>query len=301
MMRSVLLTRGAATLLQTEDQPSGKDLVSEVRDDISVVVDRWSVGQLGLVDLALAGAVLAVAAAVAWVVRRIADRYARKTTGAIASGIQALSQLAGAILMLMALTITLEILGFSIGPVMMLILIAVVALLIARPIITNLSTGLLLQLRGPFAQGDVIRSNNLVGVVEEVNARTVVLIAGDGRRLHIPNSDVLTHVIENYSAMGRRRSEFEVTVAWNSDITFVSGLLSEAVGGVTAVLDEPAHEVNVSRFEGRYVVLTVLFWHLPELEAQRRATDCVGRCVIESLEAAGVEIDGPDVLVMTRE
>jgi small conductance mechanosensitive channel len=83
-------------------------------------------------------------------------------------------------------------------------------LLLLGPIITSLSSGVLPQVRGAFAADDVVRINGVLGTVHEIDSRTVVLDTSDGRRIYIPNSDVLNEAVENFTQLGRRRSSFDV-------------------------------------------------------------------------------------------
>ena len=130
---------------QTSDDNSGSsdgDLVSDVGTEIKVTLDRWSVGQLGLGDLVAALGVVAAGFVVAWLLRRLIRRGARNMSGAALVATGTVGKLAGAFVHLLAAALALEILGFSLGPILILILIAIVVLLLLRPMITNLSSGL---------------------------------------------------------------------------------------------------------------------------------------------------------------
>ena len=52
----------------------------------------------------------------------------------------------------------------------------------------------------------VMTAGGVLGVVHEITTRTVVIDTSDGRRVFVPNSDVLNDTIINYTALGRRRA-----------------------------------------------------------------------------------------------
>jgi small-conductance mechanosensitive channel len=182
---------------------------------------------------------------------------------------------------------------------LVIVLVVAAVILLLRPLIQNLSSGLLLQLRGPFKPGDLVKTNEIIGVVEEVNTRTVVVATNDGTRVHIPSREVLESVLVNYSTVGRRRSAMTLRLPMGSDLTTTTARLEEAVAALDHVLDEPPPEVVVTDFEGNQLLVDVLFWHRPELWAARLARDRVGRIVVELLEASDLVLADPTLTVTT--
>lgn len=279
------------------DDTSG-NLVSEVGNEIKVTLDRWSVGQLGVGDLIVATAVIVVGAVLAWLASRLAKRIARRYEGAARTAIATVGLLLGSSVMLLAVAVALEVLGFSLGPVLVLILLVVVALLLLRPLITNLSSGLLLQVRGALSAGDLIRTNGVLGTVHEINARSVVLETSDGRQVHVPNSDVLNDSIANYTALGRRRSSFDLMVDGSVELERVVATVERAVRAVDSVLRDPPPEVQASGIVGPLIVIRVHFWHPPTLSAERATVDRCVHAVVLACKAEGIALDGPNWMVM---
>jgi len=284
-----------STLVQTTDSPpttsgASTDLVSEVGSDIKVAIDRWSAGHLGLTDIAAALVVLVVAAAAAYVVRRVVGRWSGLWEGAAGTAAALVGQLLSVAIYIFAAVMILEILGFSIGPVIIIVLVVVLIALFLRPLLQNLSPGLVLQLRGPFSPGDVVETNGVVGVVEEVNTRTVVLITSDGRTAHVPNADVLAAPLYNLSAVGRRRTTISVRLPEGSKLEPMLTRLRDAVSAVGPVLDDPPPEVMVTGFLGAQCCVDVLFWHSPELWAERLARDRVGHALVQLIEDGGLAL-----------
>jgi small conductance mechanosensitive channel len=290
--------RGANVIRQSTDDSgtgeSGSSVLSDVGTEIEVTLDRWSVGQLGISDLIAAAAVILLGFVVARVLRWLMLRGARKLNDQSVAAVGALARIVGFGVYLVASAIALEILGFSLGPIFVLILIAVVVLLALRPLITNLSSGLVLQLRGALQEGDlVLTTGEMVGVVHEITTRTTVIDTSNGRRVHVPNSQLLNDVIVNYTSLGRRRSSFEVMVRYDEDLQLTLSTMRLALTQVDAIQTDPRPEVQVVRMLGQLVVIRALVWHPPSLAAERAALDGGIRRVIADLRTAGIALDGP--------
>jgi small-conductance mechanosensitive channel len=289
---------GGPMLRQPDGDNTSGDLVSEVGNEIKVALDRWSIGQLGLADLVVAGGVLLVGALLAWLASRVAKRLARRRDGVARAAIATIGLLIGSSIVLFAVAIALEVLGFSLGPILVLIMLVVAALLLLRPVMTNLSSGLLLQARAAVAAGDLVLINGVLGKVREINARSVVVETADGRTAHIPNSDVVDETIENYSALGRRRSSFDLTLEAVDDLDRAVAVLEDVVGSADGVLDEPPPAVDVVGVVGRFVVLRVLVWHAPWIADERATVTAAVRRVVAGCADEGISLNGPELLAV---
>ena len=133
----------------------------------------------------------------------------------------------------------------------------------------------------------------MVGVVQEITTRTTVIDTSNGRRVHVPNSQLLNDVIVNYTSLGRRRSSFEVMVRYDEDLQLTLSTMRLALTQVDAIHTDPRPEVQVVRMLGQLVVIRALVWHLPSLAAERAALDAGIRRVIADLRTAGIALDGP--------
>lgn len=283
-----------ATEPNTENR---EDLVGELGSDLQVVIDRWATGQIGVYELLICVAIVAVAALGSWIVRRQARRLTASLEAPAATAGLVIGRLVSLAIYLIAVGLILEVLGFSLGPVLILVLVVWAAVIIARPLMLDLNSGLILQLRGSLVAGNVIETNGLVGTIQGVNNRSVVLVTGDGKTVEVPSREVLDKPLVNFSTLGRRRSELSLLLAENADVDQVADRLLERVSEIGHVLDEPPPEVVVSGFEGARTSLTLLFWHRPELWAERMACDRVGREVLNLLREGDFALADPALVV----
>lgn len=285
-------------VLQAADPNDSDDLVSGVGNEIKVGLDRWSGGQLGVADLVIAGAIVVVGSFLAWVATRVARRAAQRRTGATHTAIAVGGIITSSMVLLLATSLALEVLGFGLGPILVLILVVVITLLLLRPIVTNLTSGLLLQIRGALQEGDLIRTNGVVGVVEEINARSVVLDTSNGRRVHVPNTEVLGEKIENFTTMGRRRSTVEFIVDARDPVRPVMTAVGQSLQHAGHVLAEPPPRVLIDRLVASSVVVRCDVWHEPSMTAARLARHETVECVLRTLDGLQVALGGSALVTL---
>ncbi|MDH3707471.1 MAG: mechanosensitive ion channel family protein, partial [Acidimicrobiia bacterium] len=147
--------------------------------------------------------------------------------------------------------LVLVILGFTLGPVLIIGLLVIVLFLVLRPVIQNFTAGLVLQMRGHCQPSDIVEIDGELGTVEEVNTRAVVLHTADGRTVVLPNDQVIAGKLINYSKLGRRRSHITVRLPPDADVGAFTRHVGVVLGPLPAVLDDPAPQVLLSGFDGQ--------------------------------------------------
>lgn len=211
-----------------------------------------------------------VAAVITLLASWILWRVARKNSYRLLGRLRGLSEHARLItsriigygVLLTGVGVTLAILGASLQPVLAVALIVIAALALAlRGIADNFAAGIIIQTRQPVRLGDLIETSGHQGYVTELNGRSVILRATDGRTIHVPNAVVLEAPIVNYTTQGRLRSEVEVRAAGGperiSDIVAVLVRAAAACPGIT----DPTPDVHVNGVEPERVLALVRFWH----------------------------------------
>lgn len=173
-----------------------------------------------------------------------------------------IGRLAGWSVMTVGVILALVVLGFDMAPVVLvLLLIGGLILMSGKGILENFAAGVMLQIRGPFRVGDRIETQGYTGTVRAINARAVVVDTGDRRTVHVPNTDVLNDPIVNYTEHPERRSDLEVGVAYNTDLTRARRLLVAAAESVEGVHSDPPPRAYIDAFGDSAVSLVVQFWH----------------------------------------
>ncbi|MFB6611062.1 mechanosensitive ion channel family protein [Agromyces sp. NPDC056379] len=225
----------------------------------SLDIDGWSLG-------------LALLTAIAtWLLAVLARKGTRRLLAKVPALTPALQTLIVRVvnyaIILLGVGIALSFFGASIQPLIAVALIVgVVLVLVLRGIADNFAAGVVLQTRRPIAIGDEIESDGTVGIVQELNGRSVVVRTADGQTVHLPNANVLQNPLVNNSAHGARRSTVEVRVAAAADGPSADELGTVAIDAVRAAAGVHRHEPLVVQTIARTSTRSVLhlqFWHHP--------------------------------------
>ena len=248
--------------------------------------------------IVLAASALPVARFVEGIARALVRRFPRVSTesaAVIAYGSRYLT------LFLLA-SMALNLLGVNIGWALALaVLFLIIVVLTLRPLVQNGAAGFLLKSRPSFAVGDEVKLSGYRGEVLSISARTTVLRTRDGKRIHIPNTDVLEHEIIVYTAFDARRLSVDLSIEQRSDLDSVSDLLTSAVAALPIAKAEPPPKVIATSLDEGVVGLAVHFWFEPQALGEQDALDTATRAVHAALRDAEIELLPPRLQIDTTE
>jgi small-conductance mechanosensitive channel len=108
---------------------------------------------------------------------------------------------------------------------------------------------------------------------------------------------VAEKALVNLSVLGHRRSAMTLSLPEGAAVIGITERLHAAVEEVGHVLDEPPPEVVITGFDGANTSITILYWHGPELWAERVASDRVGQTVLGLLAAEDFALSDPGIVV----
>ncbi|MAY61882.1 MAG: mechanosensitive ion channel protein MscS [Rhizobiales bacterium] len=129
-----------------------------------------------------------------------------------------------------------------------------------RDIAENFLASLLLSIRRPFSQGDVIGVADFEGVVQTMNTRSTILLTLEGNHVQIPNATVFKSTIVNYTAGPARRVTAEVGIGYDTSIGETQKLIVDVLRDHDAILNEPPPMVLVDALGSATVNLKAHFW-----------------------------------------
>lgn len=157
----------------------------------------------------------------------------------------------------------------------------------------SFGAGILLQSRAPFEAGDLVSLLGEKGVVVEINSRVVVMDTIDGRRIFLPNAQVIASPIINLSHRDTRMSQLLVDVAYGTDLDRATAVAVESVVGLHAIERDPTPVAEVEGFEDSSVRIRLRFWHPSDHVSEWVAIDEVARAVYSAFNAEGIRIPFP--------
>jgi len=129
-----------------------------------------------------------------------------------------------------------------------------------QDIMANFMSGVIMAIRKPFKEGDLIQSQDNKGVVVRLNLRATILRSLQGQILIVPNKDVFENTITNYNTLGRRRIDLECGVSYGDDLEKVKKLTLEAVKKINNVLQDQDISLYFTEFGDSSINFIVRFW-----------------------------------------
>jgi len=155
----------------------------------------------------------------------------------------------------------------------------------------NFIAGIILAFNRPFDVNDTVEIGSNFGKVKALEFRYTKLKTFDGKDVYIPNSDVLTTPVTNYTEDGFFRWSFVIGIAYEDNIEGAKKTVMEALRKEPDVIEDEEHENFVIEDElaTSTVNLKVFFW-VDTTDFRRMALITKGnvvRAVKEALEDNG--------------
>ncbi len=157
----------------------------------------------------------------------------------------------------------------------------------------NFTAGALLMLQEPFNFGDYIEVAGHEGTVTDIQLRATELLAPDGVKVLIPNGDVFTNTIRNYTKTHMRRVELTVGVAYDSDLDRVTRVALDAIHAVPGLLDEPEPILFFHSFDDSAITFSIRYWFDATENDVFHARDMGVKAIKTAFEREGIEIPYP--------
>ena len=162
-----------------------------------------------------------------------------------------------------------------------------------KDISANFMAGVLLLFQQPFELGDTIEVQGYTGTVLDINLRATEMLTIDGLRVMIPNNDIFTSTITNYTRSSQRRITLQVGVGYDNDLSVVERLTVSALQGIEGILQDPAPTVLFNQFGDFAVNMTLYYWYDTALVGYSEITNLGVNQVKAALEQAEISMPFP--------
>ena len=130
-----------------------------------------------------------------------------------------------------------------------------------QKVISNLVSGIILLLDKSIKPGDVIAVAGTYGWIKSLGARYASVITRDGIEHLIPNEELITTRVENWSYTDRNvRIKLPVGISYGSNLRRAMELCVQAAQEVERVIDNPAPKCLVVGFGDNSVDLEIRIW-----------------------------------------
>ena len=124
----------------------------------------------------------------------------------------------------------------------------------------NFAAGILLLAFRPFRVGHFIEGAGTAGTVEEVHIFNTILRTPDNKSIVIPNSQLTSGTITNFTAKTERRVDLTFGVSYSDDIDKVKAVIREVMAEDDRILPEPAPVVGLMSLGESSVDFVVRPW-----------------------------------------
>jgi small-conductance mechanosensitive channel len=127
--------------------------------------------------------------------------------------------------------------------------------------VSNLVSGIIILLDRSIKPGDVIALGDTYGWIQSLGARYVSVVTRDGTEHLIPNEELITQRVENWSHSDNLiRLKLPIGIAYDADVRHAIALVVDAARQVGRVLSTPAPVCLLKDFGGSSVDLELRFW-----------------------------------------
>jgi small conductance mechanosensitive channel len=147
-----------------------------------------------------------------------------------------------------------------------------------QDIAANFIAGIALVFRKdyPFKVGDIVATNDYMGVIKEISIRDTLLETFSGQIIFIPNKLIFENTVNNFSLSGRRRIDLAVGISYGDNLDKVRQVTIDAIKKIDQRIEDKQIAFHYDQFGDSSINFYVRFWipfkrQADFLEAQSKA------------------------------
>lgn len=126
--------------------------------------------------------------------------------------------------------------------------------------LSNLAGGVMLLVTKPFEVGDFVETNGVNGTVEAISLAYTKLATGDNKSVFIPNAEISSAKIINYTRLGTRRVDLTFTASYDAPTATVRKAINETLAQFPQIMAEPAPVIFLSNYGASSIEYIVRVW-----------------------------------------
>lgn len=157
----------------------------------------------------------------------------------------------------------------------------------------NFMAGLLILLQQPFELGDTIQISGFTGTILDINLRDTEIRTVDGLTVRIPNGDVFTQPVTNFTGLQRRRLQISLNLAYDNDLEKVRRITRETIRSIEGVLDDPAIDIRFEAFTDYSIRMNIAYWYAEDKTNYSKALDAGISGIKAAFDGAGIQLAVP--------
>lgn len=126
--------------------------------------------------------------------------------------------------------------------------------------LSNVAGGFIVLFSKPFKEGDFVEIDGMSGSVQNISILQTKLLTFDNKAVFIPNGQVSTAKIVNYSAEENRLLAIPVSVSYDTDLKKAKALLTDLVKSDPLAMQSPEPSVVVTEHADSAIKLSIRVW-----------------------------------------
>ncbi len=163
-----------------------------------------------------------------------------------------------------------------------------------QKVVSNLVSGVILLVDRSIKPGDVISLGETFGWIKQLNARYVSVITRDGREYLIPNEDLVTNQVINWSYSDKNvRLEVPFGVSYAADPHVVRRVAVEAAERASRVMKTPPVLCHLTSYGDSSINFILRFWISDPAGGVVNVKSEVLLALWDALKEHGIEIPYP--------
>lgn len=126
--------------------------------------------------------------------------------------------------------------------------------------LSNFAAGIIIVTFKPFVKGDYVQISSYTGTVAEITLVNTHLTTINNHDVIIPNSDITTSAVTNYTALPNRRVDITIGVGYDANIKTAKELILRLAQNHPMAFKDPEPIVRVTNLGDNSVDLTLNVW-----------------------------------------
>ncbi len=126
--------------------------------------------------------------------------------------------------------------------------------------LANFAAGFLMIIFRPIRVGDYVEAAGVAGTVEEIQIFTTTLVTPDNKTVIIPNANLTSDNIVNWTLKGTRRVDLIMGIGYEDDIDKARQIMHDVLAKDERILKDPAPQIAMVELADSSVNFVVRPW-----------------------------------------
>jgi small-conductance mechanosensitive channel len=169
-------------------------------------------------------------------------------------------------------------------------------------ITNNFVSGIVILLERPVKLGDRIEVGGTSGDVVSISARATTVVTNDGISVIIPNSELISTRVTNWSLTGKMvRFKIPIPVPYGTDQDLIVKLLLEVAKEDPNVATEPATSIRLKEFAPSSIIFELVIWTSKLMQRQGMMRSRMNMAIYRKFNENGIAMPFPQMEVSMKD